>query len=177
VKLAATSLVILDLMLAAFSAQAAELRVTVTGVRSEAGELLIGLYETAKGFEGAIANADRSGLMPDPNRIVGVALRASSGAQQAIFAQLPAGRYAVIVVHDENDNGRLDANAIGVPMEGYGFSNDARGFLSAPSFDAAAVPVGESDESITIALKYPAAVSRNDSAEYDQFFGGPQARK
>jgi uncharacterized protein (DUF2141 family) len=174
IKLLATSSVIALGMLAASAAQSSELRVTVTGVRSESGELLIGLYNTAKGFEGAIANAETSGIMADRNRLVGVAMRAKSGAQQAVFTQLPPGRYAVIVVHDENDDGRLDANAMGVPTEGYGFSKDARGFLSAPSFDAAAVTVGEADSSIVLSLTYPPPALPDAGMELNEFFGGPQ---
>jgi len=169
--------VIALVMLAAFAARAGELRVSVTGVRSNTGELLIGLYDNAKGFEGAITTAETSGLMADRDRIVGVAIRAQSGLQQAVFAQLRPGRYAIIVLHDQNDNGRLDANAIGIPTEGYGFSNDARGLLSAPSFDAAAVTIDSADVSIVISLSYPWAASREDTLEYNQFFGGAQPGK
>ena len=177
VKLSAASFVISLLVLAAFAAQANELCVTVTGVRSDTGEILIGLYGNAQGFEGAIANAETSGMMPDHNRLVGMAIRAKSGARQAIFAQLPPGRYAVIVIHDENDDGRLDANAFGMPTEGYGFSNDAHGFLSAPSFDAAAIVVGDADKGIAISLTYPPTASSDDLVEYNRFFGGSQAGK
>jgi uncharacterized protein (DUF2141 family) len=177
VKFLAASFVIASVMLAASAARSSELRVTITGVRSDNGELLIGLYETAKGFDGAVANAETSGIMADRNRLIGVAMRARSGSQQAVFPQLPPGRYAVIVIHDENDNGRLDANALGVPTEGYGFSNDARGFLSAPSFDASAITLGDADANIAIALTYPPPLSSDDNAEFYQFFGGSQPHK
>jgi len=171
-QLLAIGFVVVLGMLAASAARSSELRVTITGVRSESGELLIGLYETEKGFEGAIANAETSGIMADRNRLVGVAMRARPGSQQAVFAQLPPGRYAVIVVHDENDDGRLDANALGVPTEGYGFSKDARGFLSAPSFDAAAITIGDADMTISLSLIYPSETSSDDDMEYYQFFSG-----
>src|SRR5690348_7704035 len=119
------------------AAQAAELRLLVKGVRSDVGELLIGLYANPEGFAGAIAHATTNGLAPDGGRLIGMAIRANVGSLTAVFTELPPGRYAVIVVHDENDDGRLDANALGVPTEGYAFSNDARGFLGAPSLAAA----------------------------------------
>ena len=53
------------------------------------------------------------------------------------FVGIPPGTYAIIVIHDENRNGKLDTNWLGVPKEDYGFSNDAEAFLSAPSFSAA----------------------------------------
>ena len=40
-------------------------------------------------------------------------------------------------IHDENMNGKLDANAPGIPKEGYGFSNDVKALFGAPSFSAA----------------------------------------
>ena len=39
---------------------------------------------------------------------------------------LPAGNYAVQVMHDENENNKLDTNFMGMPIEGYGFSNNPR---------------------------------------------------
>ena len=58
-----------------------------------------------------------------------------------------------------------------MPTEGYGFSNDAQGFLGAPSFDAAAVTIGEVDVRAAISLIYPRASSAADNADYDWFIG------
>jgi uncharacterized protein (DUF2141 family) len=112
---------ILFAFLLAPPAQAAELRLTINGVHSDRGELLIGLYDTPDGFLGAISRASKSGLMADSGRLVGASIRAQSGRQSTVFTQLPPGRYAVIVIHHENDDERLDTNAMGVPTEGYGF--------------------------------------------------------
>jgi uncharacterized protein (DUF2141 family) len=158
-------------VLVAVPAQAAELRLTIQGVRSDAGELLIGLYASPDGFACALANASKSGLVADKGRLVGLSIRANAGAQSTVFTQLPPGRYAAVVIHDENDDGRLDANELGVPTEGYGFSNDAQGFLGAPSFDAAAVTIGEADVRTAISLIYPRASSAADNADYDWFIG------
>lgn len=51
-----------------------------------------------------------------------------------VFEDLPAGKYAVSFFHDANENGKLDTGIFGIPREGWGCSNDARGFMSAPSF-------------------------------------------
>lgn len=59
----------------------------------------------------------------------------------ATFAGLAAGDYAVLAFHDENGNGRLDLNFLGIPREPLGFSNRYRG-QGPPVFAAAAVPVG-----------------------------------
>ena len=50
---------------------------------------------------------------------------------------VPAGRYAFAFAHDENSNGQMDRDFLGIPREGYGFSNDVREPFGPPSFDAA----------------------------------------
>lgn len=59
----------------------------------------------------------------------------------AIFRDVPPGEYAIVTVHDTNQNGKLDTNFIGIPKEPYGFSNEARGRLGPPAFRAAAFSV------------------------------------
>ena len=53
-----------------------------------------------------------------------------------------AGRYAFAFLHDEDDNGRMNSDLIGLPQEGFGFSNDVRaGLGGAPSFESASFAV------------------------------------
>jgi uncharacterized protein (DUF2141 family) len=49
----------------------------------------------------------------------------------------PNADYAVAAFHDENDNNALDQGLFGIPTEGTGASNDARGFMAPPSYDSA----------------------------------------
>jgi uncharacterized protein (DUF2141 family) len=147
-------------------AAAADLYLTVDGIGSDKGEILIGLYDSPAGFDNAINHAATRGLTPDPLRLVGTAIRANRGAESTCFTHLSPGRYAVIAIHDENDDGRLDENIFGVPTEGYGFSNNARGFLSlgAPSFAAAAITVASADVRASVTLRYPAGPSAEGSS-------------
>ncbi len=69
-----------------------------------------------------------------------------------VYRNLPAGRYAVSVFQDENGNGRLDKNVVGLPTERYGFSRDAPALLGPPSFGEAAFDV-QADTSITVHLR------------------------
>ena len=150
-------------LLVAAPAWAGDVRITVTGVRSDDGSLMIGLYDTAAGFRAAIDRSTAVGLLNDPLRVAGIALRADAGSQTMVVAGLRPGRYAVIAFHDQNDDGKLGSTPWGVPLEAYGFSNDAHGFLHAPSFDAAAFEVGESGTTTTIiALAYPVPPSQPD---------------
>ena len=70
------------------------------------------------------------------------------------FEDIPRGTYALAVVHDENMNGKLDTNLLGMPKEGYGFSNDAKALFGAPSFSAASFPYDGQNLELTISLNY-----------------------
>ncbi len=70
------------------------------------------------------------------------------------FEDIPPGTYALAVIHDENMNGKLETNVLGIPTEGYGFSNDAKGVLGAPSFSAASFLYDGRNLDLTISLHY-----------------------
>ena len=60
----------------------------------------------------------------------------------------------IAVVHDENMNGKLDTNRLGIPTEGYGFSNGARAVLGPPSFSAASFRHDGGTLNLSIRLRY-----------------------
>ncbi len=78
----------------------------------------------------------------------------SGPGAEACFAVGAPGAYAVAVYHDENGNGHFDRNFLGLPAEGFGFSNDAPTILGPPSYGAARLDVGPGDTRITIRLRY-----------------------
>jgi len=67
---------------------------------------------------------------------------------------VPSGTWAVLAYHDENGNKKLDTNFVGMPTEGYGFSNGAKARFGPPSFKDAAIAVGEGNVPATVTLKY-----------------------
>jgi uncharacterized protein (DUF2141 family) len=139
-----------------FAAAAGELRITIDGIRSPQGMVLIGLYDSATTFVRAVEAADEPGFLVDPGRFGAVALRANRARKSGVvFTNLQPGRYAVVVLHDENGNGHLDKNFLGFPTEPYGFSNGAEGFLGPPSFSDAAMPLGIGDSAVRIELILP----------------------
>lgn len=138
------------------AAAAGELRVTVEGIRSTRGIVLIGVYDTARSFLRAVDAADEPGFLVDPERFGAVALRANKARESGVvFTNLQPGRYAVVVLHDENGNGHLDKDFLGFPTEPYGFSNGAEGFLGPPSFSDAAMALGPGDSAVRIGLILP----------------------
>ena len=54
--------------------------------------------------------------------------------------------------HDADSDGRLNTNLLGIPTEGFGFSNGAIGFMGPPSFDEAAVTIGAEDDRVSVAV-------------------------
>jgi uncharacterized protein (DUF2141 family) len=70
------------------------------------------------------------------------------------FLDIPPGTYALAVIHDENMNGKLDTNWLGIATEGYGFSKDAKDMLGPPLFSAASFPYDGQDMELRISLHY-----------------------
>ena len=71
------------------------------------------------------------------------------------FKAVTPGTYAVIVFHDENKNGKMDKNFLGVPQEGYVASNNVRPLMSAPKFkEASFVVPAASVTAIKLQIRY-----------------------
>jgi uncharacterized protein (DUF2141 family) len=118
-----------------------EIRVTVTGFKSEKGQALVSLFVSDKGWPNDHDLAFASLALP------------IQGAQVvATFKDVPAGPFAVSTYHDENGNRKLDTRFFGIPKERYGFSRDARGTFGAPGFEAARLDLAAGD-SMSIAIR------------------------
>jgi len=74
------------------------------------------------------------------------------GQMRIPVSTLPSGTYALAIYHDEDDDGKLDKNWLGIPREPIGFSNDARGRMGPPKFEDAAFFLGREHQSIKITL-------------------------
>ena len=70
------------------------------------------------------------------------------------FDGVTPGRYAIALLHDENNNGKADTALLMMPTEGYGFSRDAKVRLGPPKFRDAAFDVLPTEQKQTIAMRY-----------------------
>jgi uncharacterized protein (DUF2141 family) len=70
------------------------------------------------------------------------------------FSGIAAGKYAVSVIHDENLNGKLDKNLLGMPREGFGMSNDVLPRFGPPKFEAVAFSFDGGTSDIKILMRY-----------------------
>ena len=100
------------------------IKVEVIAFRNDKGQLGCSLWPGPAGFP-----RDDSHIL----RHVWAKIQRNRG--ECAFTGVPAGDYAVTLFHDENGNGKFDSNFIGYPLEGYGFSNNAKAQFKAPSFD------------------------------------------
>ena len=125
---------------AAWPAGAADLAIHVTGLRSAAGDVHYGVYAEPENF-------------PKPEgRVAKGFVKVRPGGVTIVVRGLAPAAYAVAVYHDENGNGEFDQGFLGIPLEDYGFSNGASGFLGPPSFSDAAFPLPGEGGRITIRL-------------------------
>jgi uncharacterized protein (DUF2141 family) len=125
------------------AAQGGEIAVTVTGIHSENGHVLMLLYTSEEGFPTEPRRAKRR-----------LKLSISGGRANTRLGDIAPGTYALSVFHDENDNGNLDTNWIGIPKEGVGASNNAKGRMGPPKFKDAEFEVGATRVTQRIRIEY-----------------------
>jgi uncharacterized protein (DUF2141 family) len=131
------------LYVAALSAAgAADLTVTVSGIRNASGSVSAGIYDSANSFPKV------------EEAVVVFRIKARPGTVGFAVHGLAPGHYAVVAYHDENGNGRLDFDPTGAPAEGYGVSNGARNPQAPPEFAKAAFELGDQNEAVTIEIAY-----------------------
>lgn len=95
------------------------------------------VIKNVKNDEGVISAALFSGEdnFPDKEKaLFNTTVSASKGETKVRFEDIPAGEYALAVFHDENNNKDLDTNFIGIPKEGYGFSNNSKATFGPPKY-------------------------------------------
>ncbi|RRH92576.1 DUF2141 domain-containing protein [Variovorax beijingensis] len=127
-------------LLSPLAALAADLSVNVADGPATEATLYVALYDSAAAFAGSKSLAAQT-----------LPLRAGTARLQ--FSGLPPGRYALRVFADENGNGKLDTNPVGLPIERYGFSNDAKGNRGAPDFEAAALNLESANVQTVVHLR------------------------
>ncbi len=119
------------------------LTLELIGFRNLMGVVNLGLFNSSEGFPNVAAQAVRSG-----------SFTVSASPLLLTFPDLPYGRYAATVHHDENQDGILNVNSLGIPKEGIGFSGDPKIWLGAPPFHKAAFDFTPESRSRTITMKY-----------------------
>jgi uncharacterized protein (DUF2141 family) len=142
--LAAALLLISSAALAQAQApQENQIHVEIAGLRNDKGQAVCSLFSSAGDFPKKTEKAFAHSSSVISNR-------------HAVceFPGVAPGTYAISVFHDENSNGKLDTNFMGIPREGVGASNGAKGHLGPPKFDAAAFRFAGGRLDLKIAINY-----------------------
>jgi uncharacterized protein (DUF2141 family) len=115
----------------------------VTAFRNSSGHIELSLYNKELNF-------------PDHNMrmITRKTDLQNSSVAEIRFENVPFGTYAVAGHHDENKSGAMDYTWLGLPKEGYCFSNDAKPFLSPPSFSEAKFKLDKPQKVVYITMQY-----------------------
>jgi len=111
------------------------------GIAPGPGAIRVVLYKGPDGFR----HEDRAYQV--------LSASARSTAVSVTFHNIPAGQYAILAYHDENDNKKLDLRFGMFPKEGWGLSNDPK-VMGPPSFSASSFDVGASPIAIKVQMHY-----------------------
>lgn len=110
---------------AASTSVLSKIYIDISGMKNSNGNLNVALYNSSSTFND-----------PD-NAFKRFVIKAVSGSTRLVLDSIPQGTYAFAVLHDENSNNTMDKNLLGIPKEGFAFSNNAIGSFGPPSFDEA----------------------------------------
>ncbi len=141
----AAALLAAAMLLGAFvprPAEAVELIIKVENVRNSNGVVRLSLYASPAEW-------------PDKSAKEHDLIKPAQVGEVVFKFDVPPGIYAVNAYHDEDNSNKFKTNFIGMPREGYGFSNDVRARFSAPRFNAAAFELTPAGGVISFSLFYP----------------------
>jgi len=137
------SIILLAIMACSASALCqTKLQVTVTNIKNAKGHIIVGIFDSDEKF------------LKEP--VEGRTADANGDSITVVFENLKPGKYAISVLHDSNKNQDLDKNKLGIPKEGFGFSNNVSGAMGPPSFERALIDLKPEmkDLDIDIKMKY-----------------------
>lgn len=117
-----------------------KLTVVITGLENDDGEVLITVSNSREDYES-----------DDPS-FIGVNVIIENRKAEYTFEELPFGEYGIKLFHDENMDGELDSNFLGIPTEDYGFSNNARGTFGPADYDDAKFIFNQSELTMEISV-------------------------
>jgi len=118
--------------------QHSKVSVEISNIDSEEGVILVALFDSEANFLKKAVQRDQ--------------VDAKNGTVNVSFDNVKAGTFAVSVIHDENNNGGLDTNMMGIPSEPYGVSMDGKNMFGPPSYDKAKFEVADKNVDLKITL-------------------------
>jgi uncharacterized protein (DUF2141 family) len=118
------------------------INIRISDLKSDKGICNVCLFSKSDGFPDNTKNA-----------VSCTKVKINSKVAITSFKDVATGTYAISVFHDENSNGELDTNFLGIPKEGIGVSNNVMPKMSKPKFEAAKFAL-TADKNLSINIKY-----------------------
>ena len=142
IRLFFVSLIILLITTPPQAQEAANIVVEIEGLENEEGQVILDVFTSKEGFPLKTARAAKR-------------FKASIQNGKALFEfYLTPGDYAFALFHDENSNNKLEQNFIGIPKEGVGASNNAKGRFGPPKFKDVVFTVGNEEVKMILEIVY-----------------------
>jgi len=118
-------------------------------------EVVVSQIRNARGVIGCRLFSSKQGFPDSEQSYAGILVPIAANHATCLFRNLPAGTYAIAVMHDENNNGKLDTNFFGAPKEGYGVSNNHTYAMSSPKWDESRFTLSTNEKKqLNITLRY-----------------------
>ena len=111
---------------------ATELTINLAG-QEKSGTLFLAIYDNSEAYQQAIDGEGKSSSDESAYYQSKTSLEVKDAHE--LIVDIPDGTYALVLFIDTNNNGKFDKNFFGIPKEQFGFSNNAMGKLSAPTFE------------------------------------------
>jgi uncharacterized protein (DUF2141 family) len=140
-QLILTSIILLTLIAASFAQN--DLTHTINGIKNTKGTVRIAIFNQADGFPSDSKKAYKT-----------LFVKSSVGNISTTIKNLPKGKYAIVVFHDENNNNEFDTDFFGRPKEGSGTTNAIEKGRSKPKYENAEFTFSDNNKSVTIKLFY-----------------------
>ena len=119
---------------------ASPLVLVIKNLKSTSAPVVVGLYGVKNKF-------------PDPKGQMKIYKFKPHGKElTAKIRNLKYGQYALAIYQDVNSSGKIDKNFIGIPTEGYAFSNNYKPTIKAPNFDDCKFDYNAKSNTVTMTM-------------------------
>ncbi len=122
-------------LLVTTTAFASTVEFNINGVNDDSSKLYVQIFKGEENYQNG--NAESATIT-----------KAKDGKASISFTNLDKGDYALRFFHDQNNNGKLETNLFGMPVEGYGFSNNAKPNFGPVSYQQIKFSVSEDDSKV-----------------------------
>lgn len=123
--------------------QAQNTEMVISGIESAEGQILLSIFKDNASYE-----------KEQPFKTLNFEKKAIANGTLTVHFDLEPGTYGITLIDDKNKNGKIDKNMLGIPKEGFGFSNFFMEKMKKPLFDEFKVTLAPKNNNIKIKVKY-----------------------